>query len=128
MIKRTKLVLAIATTLVAHMADAAEFFPLPNSDALAMLGSIEVSDISRLEGYLEAGIKDMYLSSPGGDLDAAWQLGGLVQKHQVKITITKDVACSSACAILFLHSPHRLMESNSQCLTSAPMGPNRVVC
>ena len=113
-IKRTKLGLAIATIFVAHMADAAEFFRLPNSDALAMLGRIEVSDISRLEGYFEAGIEEMYLSSPGGDLDAAWELGSLVQKHQVKITLTKDVTCSSACAILFLHSPHRLMESNSQ--------------
>lgn len=93
---------------------AAEFLKLQGTKTIVMLGDIEPSDVLALDKLLQEDVNEIYLSSPGGNLDTAWRLGKLVNEKGVKISLTENVSCASACAILFFHAAKREMANGSR--------------
>ena len=94
---------------IAGPAQPAEFVVLPQSTTLVMLGELRHEDVQIFSDYLNSGITDLVLSSPGGSLQAAWEIGGLVEKAELNVVLPDDSDCASACTIVFMHGHHRMM-------------------
>lgn len=92
----------------------AEFLVLPGSNTLAMLGVLQSQDVNEFERQLLKGIDQVILSSDGGNLDAAWEIGRLIEQNGLTTTLADDTECASACAILFLHGKQRSMHEGAK--------------
>lgn len=107
-------VLSGTLTFTAGSVNAAEFLLLPGSSTLAILGELEISDVAEFVEHLDRGVEEVILSSDGGNLAAAWEIGALIAAHGIRTRLTDETDCASACAILFLHGPERSMESSAR--------------
>ena len=54
----------------------------------------------------------VYLDSPGGDLDAAMQVGRIVRRWQVTAIVDREAQCASACVLVLLGGVQRLVTGN----------------
>ncbi|MDP2231188.1 ATP-dependent Clp protease proteolytic subunit [Methylotenera sp.] len=90
--------------------------------------SANITHLSRiiLEVYLEDGCRQVYLSSPGGDVSEALEMGRSMRKYQASAIISGGKWCSSACVLLYaagvtrtpygelhIHRPYHEMSSSS---------------
>ncbi|MBF9058755.1 hypothetical protein HKCCSP123_06120 [Rhodobacterales bacterium HKCCSP123] len=106
--------LSSVISLVWQDAKAAEFLLLPGSRTLAILGELEMADVSEFERQLQRGVDEVILSSDGGSLNAAWELGALIADNGLRTILTDETDCASACAILFLHGSERYMSPTAR--------------
>lgn len=108
------LMIAIMMTL-ATKAGAAEFFVLPNTKTLLMMGETEPSDVELLSEYIvNKGVDALILKGPGGNLDAGYLVADLVLQHELDITIPSNTECASACSLIFVAGKKRTMEEGSK--------------
>ena len=65
--------LALPITLIASVSNAAEFFVIPGTSTLLVLGETEASDAETIQQYInDKGVDTFILRGPGGDLEAAF--------------------------------------------------------
>src|SRR5579872_1232205 len=90
-------------------ANAMDFKVITNSDGnsvLAGVGPIAPGDASRLQHGLERiprdsrGLKELALSSPGGNVSEAFRMGKIIDKEKVLTFVPADAYCASACAVI----------------------------
>lgn len=95
-------------------ATAAEFLVIPGTSTLAILGDLRIGDVAQFERYVDDGIEEVLLSSDGGSLEAAWQIGATILNNQISTRVADDNDCVSACAIMFLHGFERHLGWNAR--------------
>lgn len=100
--------------ILADRGTSAEFLVFPGSKTLAMLGVLQHQDVMEFERQLLKGIDEVILSSDGGSLDAAWEIGRLIEENGLSTKLADDTECASACAILFLHGAERSMHEGAK--------------
>jgi hypothetical protein len=93
----------------------AEFFVLPGTKTLLVMGETKSADALTLEKYIaEKEIGSLILKGPGGDLYAGYQMADVVLEHDLSITIPADTDCASACSLIFAAGKVRIMEAGSR--------------
>lgn len=99
----------------ASLGNAAEFFILPNTKTLLMMGETIPSDVATLSNYIEKGeVDSLMLKGPGGSLEAGYAIADLVLEHQLNVTIPANTDCASACSLIFVAGKNRKMEELSR--------------
>ena len=94
---------------------AAEFFILPGTKTLLMMGETQVKDVQILRAKIEDNdINALVLKGPGGSLKAGYALSNIVLENKLTITIPKDTDCASACSLIFVSGDNRIMEKGSR--------------
>ena len=94
---------------------AAEFFILPGTNSLLVLGETEVDDASKISDYvINQGVDTLILKGPGGNLDTAFSISNVVLEHSVNTTVPAGTECASACAIIFSSGNRRTLENNAR--------------
>src|SRR6056297_2980705 len=109
-----RLCFGISVLATLGAAQAAEFVVLPDSTTLVMLGELRSSDVEVFSDYLSRGIDELVLSSPGGSLQAAWEIGELVEEAGLSVVLPDAADCASACTIVFMHGEQRVMGETSR--------------
>lgn len=72
-------------------------------------GSITKADVQKLSDNLKSGCTSLSIDSPGGDVDAALDMGRLIRRKQIDVqTIADSGRCASACVFLFAAGVSRL--------------------
>jgi hypothetical protein len=107
---RMSLLLAVCYLAFAVPAQAQTYWEIREHDlygqALIVVveGEITQTDSLSLSSAVESGadvsMRRVILSSDGGDLDAAMQMGRMLRKHDFNALIPKGHACMSACVFL----------------------------
>ena len=54
-------------------------------------------------------VQDVYLDSPGGDLFAGFELGGIIASARLNAIVNDGAQCASACALAFLAAKERVI-------------------
>lgn len=99
----------------ATLSHAAEFFILPGTTTLLMLGETSANDVSALEEAVKNNQVDaIVLRGPGGNLDAAFAMADTIMAHQISTMIPKNTDCASACSLMFLAGATRTMEEGAR--------------
>lgn len=94
---------------------AAEFFILPGTNSLLVLGETEVDDASKISDYvINQGVDTLILKGPGGNLDTAFSISNVVLEHSVNTTVPAGTECASACAIIFSSGNRRTLEDDAR--------------
>ena len=90
----------LIATLATHIS-AAEFFVLPGTKTLLMMGETKATDVTILKSYImQDKIDGLILKGPGGDLDAGYAIADVVLKFGLNITVPKNTECASACSLI----------------------------
>lgn len=101
--------------LMAAPTYAAEFFILPGTKTLLMMGETQAEDVQILRANIEDNdINALILKGPGGSLKAGYALANIVLENKLTITIPKDTDCASACSLIFVSGDNRIMEKGSR--------------
>lgn len=109
-----KILTALLIALAAQV-NAAEFFVLPNTKTLLMMGETEPADGKILSEYIEKeGIDALILKGPGGDLDAGYFVAYLVLEKELDVTVPSNTECASACSLIFVAGKKRMMEEGAR--------------
>lgn len=96
-------------------AQSAEFFQLPGTNTLYMMGEIQIEDTLVFQDFLDKyDIKELGLAGPGGSVDAALEIGRLVQHRGISTLTVPDRDCASACALVFLSGHQREISEGSR--------------
>lgn len=110
-----KNLLAVLLASFVSVGNAAEFFILPNSKTLLMMGETIPSDVATLSKYIEKGeVDSLMLKGPGGSLEAGYAIADLVLEHELNVTIPAKTDCASACSLIFVAGKNRKMEELSR--------------
>ena len=108
------ILIALLITLATQVG-AAEFFVLPNTKTLLMMGETEPADGKILSEYIEKeGIDALILKGPGGDLDAGYFVAYLVLEKELDVTVPSNTECASACSLIFVAGKKRMMEEGAR--------------
>lgn len=107
--------LAITIGGVATNVGAAEFFVLPNTNTLLMMGETKPSDVEHIQKYIiQDEVDSFVLKGPGGDLEAGYAIAKLMLDNNFTVILPKNTECASACSLIFSAGKTRLMESGSR--------------
>ena len=100
-------------TLATHIS-AAEFFVLPGTKTLLMMGETKATDVPILYSHImQDKIDGLILKGPGGDLDAGYDIADVVLKFGLNITVPENTECASACSIIFSTGKKRTLEEGA---------------
>ena len=93
---------------------AAEFFVLPGTNTLLMMGETEAADVRTLINHIRIDeIDSLILKGPGGDLDAGYALAGVVLEKGLNVMVPKGTKCASACSLIFSAGKKRSLENGA---------------
>ena len=107
-------VLALFMTL-ATQSWSAEFFVLPGTKTLLMMGETKGADVEVIEKYIaDKGIDSLILKGPGGSLEAGYAIVDIIMGNEISITIPENTDCASACSLIFAAGSNRSMEAGSR--------------
>jgi ATP-dependent protease ClpP protease subunit len=99
---------------IASQVGSAEFFVLPDTKTLLMMGKTERHDFYELRKYIEnENINSIILQGPGGDLSVSYEIADLIIKHEIDVILPSKAECLSACALIFVAGKNRKMEEGS---------------
>jgi len=100
---------------LATYAPAAEFFVLPDSNTLLVLGETKTTDVEEINRYVaERQIDSLILKGPGGSLDAGYAIASIVLERGLSTTVPENTDCASACSLIFSAGKIRTMENGSR--------------
>ena len=113
---RNILIALFLTIACSNQAQTAEFYVLPGTKSLLVMGTTMASDVVTLEDYINSAkkIDTLILKGPGGDLEAGYKLAELVLNNDLSIIIPENTDCASACSIIFVAGKYRKMEPGSR--------------
>ena len=93
---------------------AAEFFVLPGTNALLMMGETKASDVANLKRHIkEDKVESIILKGPGGDFDAGYALAEVVLEVGLNVVVPKGTKCASACSLIFSAGKKRSLENGA---------------
>ncbi|MCB1470837.1 MAG: hypothetical protein KDK08_27600 [Rhizobiaceae bacterium] len=93
----------------------AEFFLLPGTGTLYMMGEITLTDVTQFEEFIaNNAIDTLGLAGPGGVLQAAVEIGGMVRERRLSTVAIAGRDCASACSLLFLSGQTRTMDEGAR--------------
>ena len=93
----------------------AEFFILPGTKTLLVLGETKGTDVAVIKQHLEDdAIDGLILKGPGGSLSAGYAIADLVADYKLSTTVSANTDCASACSLIFSAGNVRIMESGSR--------------
>lgn len=96
-------------------ANAAEFFVLPGTTSLLVMGETMKSDVQTLKDYVvNERVDELILKGPGGNLEAGYEIAELVLKYELSIRVPENTDCASACSLIFSAGKKRTMEPGSR--------------
>jgi len=108
------ILIAILITVVTQT-EAAEFFVLPGTKTLLVMGETKQSDVQALKYHLQDDKVDtLILKGPGGDLVAGYAIADEILKRKLTIIIPANTDCASACSLIFAAGSVRIMEPGSR--------------
>ena len=107
----------IAASLLASESSAAD---------CSVEGPIAQSAKLHLAKALSRGCKTLYLSSPGGDVNLALEMGRAIRRYETHVVVPRGASCDSACVLLYaagvtrtpygyvrIHRPYHIASSSS---------------
>ena len=99
-----------------NFAVAAEFFILPGTKTLLMMGETKNSDIETLKSYLAKSnqVDTLLLKGPGGNLEAGYAVADLILAHKLNVTVPANTDCASACSLIFAAGQQRTLEDGAR--------------
>lgn len=104
------------------------------SDALALeiFNTISKNDadyVSQQENSLK-GTLDVFLNSPGGDVDAAEKIGRIIRKYLASVFVRANAKCFSSCALIYIAGSIRtnlgVVGLHRPYLSSAPLSQEEI--
>ena len=102
-------------TIVFQNAESAEFFQIPGTKSLLMLGEIIPSDVGEFGRFVvEKDINTIILRGPGGSLDSAFEIAKIIKSKFLNTTIAANSDCASSCSLVFVAGAARYMEDGSR--------------
>ena len=105
----------LVSIFLAGSAFAAEFFVLPGTKTLLMMGVTMPSDVEILENYINKNeIDGIILKGPGGNLHAGYAIAELMLKHNLDVQVPENTECASACSLIYAAGATRRMEPGSK--------------
>lgn len=105
----------VYSSIASSAVTAAEFFQLPGTKTLYMMGSIVREDVERFQSFIESkDIDTLGLAGPGGSLEVALKIGELVNQGNISTLTIADRDCASACALLFMAGQEREISNGSR--------------
>ena len=94
---------------------AAEFFVLPNTNQLFMLGETTEGDLETLKlFYNRENIDYLHVAGPGGELVEAFKIANFIKSNNIKTETVANRDCESACAFIFMSGIERKMGEGSR--------------
>jgi hypothetical protein len=100
---------------VATQAPAAEFFVLPGTNTLLVLGETKLTDVEEINRYVaERQVDSLILKGPGGSLDAGYAIANIILERGLSTTVPENTDCASACSLIFSAGKIRTMENGSR--------------
>ena len=103
----------LIATLATHIS-AAEFFVLPGTKTLLMMGETKATDVTILKSHImQDKIDGLILKGPGGDLDAGYAIADVVLKFGLNITVPENTECASACSLIFSAGKKRTLDNGA---------------
>ena len=110
---RYRIFALLIATFATHIS-AAEFFVLPGTKTLLMMGETKATDVTILKSYImQDKIDGLILKGPGGDLDAGYAIAEVVLKFGLNMTVPKNTECASACSLIFSAGKKRTLEEGA---------------
>lgn len=107
-------IMAFLVSLSSH-AVAAEFFILPGTKTLLVLGETRTSDVDEFSRYVtDDKIDSIILNGPGGNLEAGYAIADIVLEQELRTTVPANTDCASACSLIFSAGKFRKMEEGSR--------------
>ena len=92
----------------------AEFFVLPGSKSLLMMGETVVGDFEEFQNFTSGGdIETIILRGPGGSLGEAFSIAQEIQNRGLNTVVAAKSECASACSLMFIGGVVRTMEKDS---------------
>jgi hypothetical protein len=105
----------VGVTCFWQASHAAEFFVLPDTTSLLMLGDTHPDDVEEFIELIEvSSIDTIILRGPGGALEAAFSIATEVQRRGLNTVVAAGSDCASACALIFIAGASRHMEEGSR--------------
>ena len=109
--KKLFLILLISFCFASTLARSAEFFVLPGTKTLLVMGETEEGDTSQIEKFVrDDKINLLIMKGPGGSLEEGKRIAAIVLKENLSITIPRNTNCASACAFIFTAGNIRIMK------------------
>ena len=100
---------------IASYASSAEFFVLPGTSTLLVLGETKASDVEEVQRYIsDEQIDSIILNGPGGSIEAGYAIAEIVLEQGLVTTVPENTDCASACSIIFSAGSERVMENSSR--------------
>jgi hypothetical protein len=78
------------------------------NDPLLLVNALELAKAKNLKVW------GVFLSSPGGDVNAGLQLASIIRQNQLSTYVTANTTCSSACFYLFAAGVNRWAENGAK--------------
>jgi hypothetical protein len=108
-------ILTALMLIIASQAGAAEFFVLPSTSKLLMMGKTTTDDFSTIKRYIDdEKITEILLKGPGGNLHSAFAIADLILEANIDTTVIEKTECASACSLIFSAGNKRHMEVGSK--------------
>ena len=96
-------------------AESADFFILPGTSTLLMMGKAEESDVQIFQKYIyKEGVNSRILNGTSGSIEAGNAIADIVSKHAMSITVPEDTDCESVCSLIFSAGDFRTMGARSR--------------
>lgn len=100
---------------VGTVAQAAEFFVIPGSTTLLLLGETSSNDIDALRNAVKNDkVETIVLKGPGGNLEAAFTMADFIIEHKLATVVPENTDCASACSLIFLAGSKRTLEKGAR--------------
>lgn len=98
-------------------------------NAVWVWGQIHGGDAAKLDrAVAEASpVEEVWLFSPGGDLEEGLQMGRVIHAHHLTTHIKRGMECISACNFVFLGGTVRIIDTGAQFKVHMFAQPNRAV-
>ena len=97
------------------VAQAAEFFVIPGTTTLLLLGETSSKDIDALKNAVKNdNVDTIVLKGPGGNLEAAFVMADFIIENNLATVVPKDTDCASACSLIFLAGSKRTLEEGAR--------------
>jgi len=114
MFRKIFAVLALFMTLTTQ-SWSAEFFVLPGTKTLLVLGETKNADVEIIKKYIaDVEIDSLFLKGPGGSFMAGLSIANIVIENELSTSIPENTDCASACSLIFAAGSNRSMEAGAR--------------
>ena len=108
-------IILVSVVFYGNLLHAAEFFVIPGTTTLLLLGETSANDVDALRDAVEKQQVDtIILKGPGGNLEAAFVMADFIIENQLSTIVPEGTDCASACSLIFLAGANRTLEKGAR--------------